>query len=81
MWKELFSDSAFWTILGVSSVILKFRSLMQTHVNWLTELANDSQASKYSLSIYPRAEQEVEESLKKELEDSSSFRNGECIVS
>jgi RimJ/RimL family protein N-acetyltransferase len=45
---------------------------MQTDVNWLTELANDPEAAKYSLSIFPRTEHEVEESLKKELEDSES---------
>ena len=35
---------------------------------WLTEIANDPEAAKHALSIYPRTEHEVTEFLKKELE-------------
>jgi len=47
---------------------LKFRSLLMDDAGWLTELANDPDAAKYSLSIYPRTEHEITEFLKKELE-------------
>jgi len=45
---------------------------MQTDVRWLTEIANDPEAAKYALSIYPITEYQIGEQLKKELDDSES---------
>ena len=37
---------------------------------WLVEAANDPEVAKYAISVYPITEHEIEESLKKELEES-----------
>lgn len=51
---------------------LKFRSLLVSDADWLTEAANDPEVAKYSISVYPRTEHEINEFLKKELEESKS---------
>ena len=47
---------------------LHFRTLLLSDSDWLTELVNDPQASKYLLSVYPITQHEVVEFLKKDLE-------------
>jgi hypothetical protein len=44
---------------------LKFCNLLVDDAGWLTEIANDPDAAKYALSIYPRTEHEVTEFLKR----------------
>jgi len=48
---------------------LRFRSLAIEDKDWLVETANDPEVAKYAISVYPITEHEVEESLKKELEE------------
>jgi RimJ/RimL family protein N-acetyltransferase len=52
--------------------ILNYRGLTVEDKDWLTETANDPEAAKYSLSIYPRTEHEIEEFLRKDLEDAET---------
>lgn len=47
---------------------LKFRCLLASDADWLTELENDPEAAKYAIYIYPLTEHEIEEFLKKDLE-------------
>ena len=63
---------------------LKFRTLLLSDSNWLTELANDPQAAKYLLSVYPITQHEVVEFLKKDLESNegkliAAESNGEPV--
>lgn len=51
---------------------LSFRTLGVEDVGWITEVVNDPEVAKYSLSIYPRTEHEVEDFLKKDLDDNES---------
>lgn len=48
---------------------LKFRNLLAEDARWLTEVANDPEAAKYALSIYPRTEHEITEFLMEELKE------------
>jgi len=51
---------------------LKFRNLQASDIDWLAEDANDPEAAKYAISIYPETEHEINEYLKKELEEGKS---------
>lgn len=51
---------------------LKFRCLLLSDAEWLTGNANDPEAAKYALDIFPVTDHEIEEWLKKDLEDKSS---------
>jgi RimJ/RimL family protein N-acetyltransferase len=42
---------------------------MNEDKDWLVETANDPEVAKYAICVYPATENEVEESLKKELEE------------
>ena len=48
---------------------LKYRGLAVEDKDWLTEVVNDPEAAEYALSVYPRTEHEVEEFVKKDIED------------
>jgi RimJ/RimL family protein N-acetyltransferase len=50
---------------------LKFRCLLLSDVEWLTENGNDPEAAKYALDIFPVTDYEIEEWLKKDLEKES----------
>jgi len=50
---------------------LKFRCLLLSDAEWLTENANDAEAAKYAVSVFPVASHEIEEWLKKDLEEKS----------
>jgi len=51
---------------------LKFRNLQASDIDWLAEDANDPEAAKYAVSIYPETEHEINEYLRKELEEGKS---------
>lgn len=51
---------------------LKLRCLLLDDAEWLTENANDPEAAKYALDIFPVSDHEIEEWLKKDLEEKSS---------
>ena len=51
---------------------LKFRCLLLSDAKWLTENANDPEAAKYAIDVFPVASHEIEEWLKKDLEEKSS---------
>jgi RimJ/RimL family protein N-acetyltransferase len=51
---------------------LKFRCLLLSDAEWLTENANDPEAAKYALDIFPVTDHEIEEWLKKDLEEKSN---------
>ena len=51
---------------------LRFRCLLLSDVEWLTENANDPEAAKYAIDVFPVANYEIEEWLKKDLEEKSS---------
>jgi len=51
---------------------LKFRCLLLSDAEWLTENANDPEAAKYALDVIPVTDHEIEEWLKKDLEEKSS---------
>jgi RimJ/RimL family protein N-acetyltransferase len=51
---------------------LKYRGLALEDKDWLTEVVNDPEAAKYALSIYPRTEHEVEEFVKRDIEDAET---------
>lgn len=53
-------------------LVIMFRCLLASDVDWLTESANDPEVAKYSISVYPISEHEVSEWVKKDLEESSS---------
>lgn len=53
-----------WTAVRLA-LVLTFRCLLASDINWLTENANDPEAAKYAISIYPIAEHEVGEFLMK----------------
>jgi len=53
-------------------LVLKFRCLLASDVDWLTESANDPEVAKYSISVYPITEHEVGEWVKKDLDEGSS---------
>ena len=46
--------------------------MLLSDVEWLTENANDPEAAKYALDIFPVTDHEIEEWLKKDLEEKSS---------
>jgi RimJ/RimL family protein N-acetyltransferase len=54
---------------------LSFRTLRSDDKDWLTEIVNDPEVAKYSLSIYPRTEHEVEEFLRKDLDDGNEAKH------
>jgi RimJ/RimL family protein N-acetyltransferase len=51
---------------------LKFRCLLLSDAEWLTENANDPEAARYAIAIFPVTDHEIEEWLKKDLEEKSS---------
>jgi len=51
---------------------LKFRCLLLSDAEWLSENANDPGAAKYALDIFPVTDHEIEEWVKKDLEEKSS---------
>ena len=51
---------------------LKFRCLLLSDAEWLSENANDPEAAKYALDIFPVTDHEIEEWVKKDLEEKSS---------
>ncbi|MCJ7424304.1 GNAT family N-acetyltransferase [Candidatus Bathyarchaeota archaeon] len=51
---------------------LKFRCLLLSDARWLTENANDPQAAKYAIDVFPMAGHEIEEWLKRDFEEKSS---------
>lgn len=53
-------------------MVLTFRCLLASDIDWRTENANDPEVAKYAISIYPITEHEVGEFLKKDLEEDSS---------
>jgi RimJ/RimL family protein N-acetyltransferase len=55
---------------------LKFRCLLLNDAKWMSENANDPEAARYALDIFPVTDYEIEEWLKKDLEEKSS----KCIV-
>jgi len=57
---------------GELALELKFRNLLLIDADWLTEIVNDPEVAKYSLSIYYRTEHEVEEFVKKDLEENET---------
>lgn len=48
---------------------LKFRSLLLDDAEWAVEIDNDPEAAKYKISIYPRTEHEIRETIKQQLEE------------
>jgi len=56
-------------VKGESLSGLKFRSLLVEDACWIAEVENDSEVAKYYISVYPRTEHEIRESVKKWLED------------
>jgi RimJ/RimL family protein N-acetyltransferase len=57
---------------GELELNLRFRSLLISDTDWLTETVNDPEAAKYSLSVYPKTQHEVEEFVKKDLENNEA---------
>jgi len=51
---------------------LQFRNLMLNDVEWMTEVVNDPEVAKYSLSIYPKTQHNVEERLIKNMEEKNA---------
>ena len=51
---------------------LRFRCLLLSDAEWLTENANDPEAAKYAIDIFPVTDHEIEEWLKKDLEEKST---------
>jgi RimJ/RimL family protein N-acetyltransferase len=70
--KELFSWQSALLVHGDSTLQLRFRNLLVSDADWLTEIVNDPEVAKYSLSVYFRTEHEVEEFVKKDLEDNET---------
>jgi len=54
------------------TVRLEFRSVQASDLDWLVEIDNDPETSRYGISIYPRTEHDIGEFLKKALEEAKS---------
>jgi RimJ/RimL family protein N-acetyltransferase len=51
---------------------MKFRCLLLSDVEWLTENSNDPEAAKYALDVFPVSQHEIGEWIKKDLEEKNT---------